>query len=306
MPRAATYDGVLPDGTVSYEVGLAALEMTASIGGIKEVAEHAAVVRAAGPSGSPWCGMAALLEAISLGYSGRSDLVEELERAELESRGMPAVHAVTLAQLGVAHSRRAERSTGSHLVMQSVAELREHRLENYSMAGLVHCAHSYAAALNGDRAASLQAADEGRSVRSSMAHVVTRAQIHMGLLLCEAAILRRDPAAAAKELHSVQEFLPREPEAVLFVQWADELEGRLAHLRAAGDPVELTAAELRVLAQLPTHGSLVEIGEHLHVSRNTVKTHTMSIYRKLGVSGRSEAVARADELGLLDGSTGDP
>jgi LuxR family transcriptional regulator, maltose regulon positive regulatory protein len=44
---------------------------------------------------------------------------------------------------------------------------------------------------------------------------------------------------------------------------------------------------------------LVEIGEHLYVSRNTVKTHTLSIYRKLGASGRSEAVERAGELGLL-------
>ncbi len=68
--------------------------------------------------------------------------------------------------------------------------------------------------------------------------------------------------------------------------------------------MELTTAEFRVLAQLPTHRSLVEIGEHLYVSRNTVKSHTQSIYRKLGVSGRSEAVARADELGLLDGPAG--
>ena len=126
-----------------------------------------------------------------------------------------------------------------------------------------------------------------------MVHVVARAQIHMGLLLCDAALHRRDLAAAAKELQSVLEFLPSEPEALLFVQWAEELEGRLAHLRAAGHPVELTAAEFRVLQQLPTHRSLVEIGEHLYVSRNTVKTHTQSIYRKLGCRGRSEAVARA-------------
>ena len=87
---------------------------------------------------------------------------------------------------------------------------------------------------------------------------------------------------------------------MVFVEWADELAERLGRLRAAGDAaVELTAAERRVLEQLPTHRSLVEIGEHLYVSRNTVKTHTLSIYRKLGVSGRSEAVARARELGLL-------
>jgi len=64
--------------------------------------------------------------------------------------------------------------------------------------------------------------------------------------------------------------------------------------------IDLTAAERRVLEQLATHRTLAEIGEHLYVSRNTVKTHTVSIYRKLVVSGRSEAVERAVELGLLD------
>ncbi len=38
------------------------------------------------------------------------------------------------------------------------------------------------------------------------------------------------------------------------------------------------------------------------MSRNTVKTHAVSIYRKLGVSGRSAAVERARALGLLDGA----
>ena len=41
-----------------------------------------------------------------------------------------------------------------------------------------------------------------------------------------------------------------------------------------------------------------EIGERLHISRNTVKSELISLYRKLGVSSRSEAVARADDLGL--------
>ena len=55
----------------------------------------------------------------------------------------------------------------------------------------------------------------------------------------------------------------------------------------------LTAAELRVLELLPTHLSSAEIGETLHISRNTVKAHARSIYRKLDVGGRSDAVERA-------------
>jgi len=37
----------------------------------------------------------------------------------------------------------------------------------------------------------------------------------------------------------------------------------------------------------------------LHLSVNTVKTHSRLLFRKLGISSRTEAVARARELGLL-------
>ncbi len=62
---------------------------------------------------------------------------------------------------------------------------------------------------------------------------------------------------------------------------------------------ELTAREVAVLSLLPGGLSAREIGQELGVSRNTVKTHTKNLYRKLGVAGRREAVARGRELGLL-------
>ena len=61
----------------------------------------------------------------------------------------------------------------------------------------------------------------------------------------------------------------------------------------------LTTAELRLLPLLTTHLSYREIAERLDISRNTVKTQAISVYRKLGVSSRSEAIERATELGLL-------
>ncbi len=62
----------------------------------------------------------------------------------------------------------------------------------------------------------------------------------------------------------------------------------------------LTAAEARVLRFLPTHHSFREIGEQLHLSRFTIKSQALAIYRKLGVCSRGDAVARARACGLLD------
>jgi len=61
----------------------------------------------------------------------------------------------------------------------------------------------------------------------------------------------------------------------------------------------LTAAERRLLPLLATHLTFREISERLHVSSHTVKTQAISIYRKLGVSSRSQAIQHARQLGLL-------
>jgi LuxR family maltose regulon positive regulatory protein len=52
---------------------------------------------------------------------------------------------------------------------------------------------------------------------------------------------------------------------------------------------------------LPTHLSFPQIGEEMFLSPNTVKSHAVSIYRKLGATSRSQAVTRSRELGLLEG-----
>ena len=61
-----------------------------------------------------------------------------------------------------------------------------------------------------------------------------------------------------------------------------------ASCRVLAEP--LTAAEQRILTLLPT-STYLQIADTLYVSRNTVKTHLRSIYQKLGVASRSEALA---------------
>jgi LuxR family transcriptional regulator, maltose regulon positive regulatory protein len=61
----------------------------------------------------------------------------------------------------------------------------------------------------------------------------------------------------------------------------------------------LTERELAVLRLLPTQLSAREIGRELYVSVNTVRSHVQAVYRKLEVATRTEAIARARQLGLL-------
>ena len=69
--------------------------------------------------------------------------------------------------------------------------------------------------------------------------------------------------------------------------------------RAAPLREPLSDAELRVLRYLPSNLKAPEIAAELCVSPNTVRTHLRHIYAKLDAHSRSEAVARARELGLL-------
>jgi LuxR family transcriptional regulator, maltose regulon positive regulatory protein len=62
---------------------------------------------------------------------------------------------------------------------------------------------------------------------------------------------------------------------------------------------ELSEGEVRVLRLLASQLTQREIGAELYLSFNTIKSHTRSIFRKLGASSREEAVARARELELI-------
>jgi LuxR family maltose regulon positive regulatory protein len=71
--------------------------------------------------------------------------------------------------------------------------------------------------------------------------------------------------------------------------------------RPAAMWVALTESERAVLAMLSTQRSITEIAEVLTVSRNTVKTHVRTIYGKLGVHTRRDALTAARASGLGDG-----
>jgi DNA-binding CsgD family transcriptional regulator len=141
-----------------------------------------------------------------------------------------------------------------------------------------------------------------RSWTSSLGGLLGRNAIELMRLDAEAAVAELPYSSpykrAAVLLLGLAELLDSEGDGVD----AERVAVEYAHSRAArlrGWPGSLTNAELRLLPLLATHMTLPQIGAHLYISRNTVKTQSVSIYRKLDASNRNEAIKRAIELGLL-------
>ena len=163
-------------------------------------------------------------------------------------------------------------------------------------------------------------------LRSPLGELTPRRELERQLLLAAAAIGRGDPVAASILGGALQEarqggFLNTVVTTAAqvtsyLVEHAphagpDEFMGRLIaaalEVRATRPPAArsgrvlaepLTPAEVRILKLLPT-STYLQMAATLYVSRNTVKTHLRSVYQKLGVASRSEAIERAVDLGLL-------
>jgi LuxR family maltose regulon positive regulatory protein len=145
-----------------------------------------------------------------------------------------------------------------------------------------------------EAAKELRAAEEQRA-----AWVVPWLAVQTDVEIARARITLRDLEAARRVIDRAREILQRRPLGTLDRVLADVAVAAQQDERR-GRPARLTGAELRLLPLLATHLSFREIGTMFFISRNTVKTQAISVYRKLGVSSRSGAIERAAQLGLLD------
>jgi LuxR family maltose regulon positive regulatory protein len=112
--------------------------------------------------------------------------------------------------------------------------------------------------------------------------VVATAPAVTGYLAAHSAQLRPDPFTQ-QLITAAQEVRAGQPD-------------RATPGTALVDP--LTPAEQRVLQLLPA-STYEQIAATLYISRSTVKTHLRSIYHKLGVTSRGQAIERAVDLRIL-------
>lgn len=164
------------------------------------------------------------------------------------------------------------------------------------------------AALVGDRAADALALlpdrvahDPLESPRIACHRLVVRAAALLRLgLPREGAEFARAGAALMRELGLTSPLwmLPRRDREALATVLGEPVTGGPELYQGAPARPLLTEREAVVLRQLAASRSVPQIARDLHVSANTVKSQLRSVYRKLAVRTRDEALARAAQLGL--------
>ena len=208
--------------------------------------------------------------------------------------------SLALAALALLAAARDDLDECDALARRSVEIVEQSRLEDsvtsafvYTVAGRTAFARERRQAARDD-AASADRLVAGLTYALPWLAVLTRVEL-AGLHLALA-----NPARARDLVDEAEEILVHRPKLGVLGERVAELRHGLAP-RPAGEGLAsaLTPAELRLLPLLASYLSFREIAERLGVSRNTVKTQAIAIYRKLNVSSRSEAVEHARETGLL-------
>jgi ATP/maltotriose-dependent transcriptional regulator MalT len=118
----------------------------------------------------------------------------------------------------------------------------------------------------------------------------------VGLLaLVPVRIARSDRSGARAALDEARAMLEVYPDASIFPDLLERQERKLrkSKIRNRAPDGQLTERELDVLRLLHEERSVSELGKLLYVAPSTIRSHIKSIYRKLGVSSRKDAVQQA-------------
>jgi len=302
---AATFaeDDRLPDGTPATAAA-ALLRSLIARDGVQGMGADASAAREGIPPTSPLWSMVLLLEgqaARLLGDAERAARVLE-EGAALSLLVNPAGNPHCLSGLAHLAAARGDWAMAESLVDALLGVIDEFGLDaRPAQAGALAFA-----ALVRARAGRL---DEARRLAKQAAFVVGMMvgvgpwlAVESRIDLARTALVLGDPAQARGLADEARVLSPQVADSPVLLAQLDDLDRILdgSNLPLGLHASAMTPAELRVLRYLPTHLTFAAIAQELYVSRNTVKTQAIAIYRKLGVSSRDAAVAEARRLHLLD------
>jgi LuxR family maltose regulon positive regulatory protein len=201
----------------------------------------------------------------------------------------------------IAMSRGGWSEATSH-VERALGVVETAGLQEFSLSAITFAAGAHCAMHTGDVDLARRQLTRTQRLRPVSTWAVPWLAVQTRLELAPVCLGLSDPAGAQVLLSEIADILVKRPDlGILGEEVADVRRGFDSwHRVGLPGPSALSTAELRLLPLLMTHLSFAEIGQRLHVSKTTVKSEAISIYRKLGASSRSEAVQQAGQIGLLD------
>jgi len=302
----STYDGRPPDGSASFESLRATLRVLRGRGGVRGMQGNADLAVQEEPASSVFRGWALNCKAIAAmaageGSSADADFVDAAEAA----RAAAASEDEQLALAGRALLAIGEGDWGRARELADLADavIASSHLESYSLTAFARASSARVAIHDGDLDRAKERLAHAALLRPLLTHAMPWFSVRSLLELARAHLALADPAGARAVLRQAEGILVKRPDLGAI---ADDI--RTVRRQLQGLPIgtagasTLTAAELRVLAFMPLHLSFREIGERLGVKPSTVKTHSLSVYAKLGASSRTQAVVLAVAAGLLEGA----
>ena len=302
-----TFKGKLSDGCTTLWPWIAVLRAALCRDGVYQMLADAESGLAGLPPDSLLRPTALLLLGsahVLLGEDERGDAFLRSAAAEAERLGATDTRMVAISERSLIASAHDDPAAGQALALQA-QELVDHaHVDQYVTSAIALAVAARAALRHGrwDQArAHLAEAERVRPLlgQGLFPWLTLQAQLELAR-----AYLALGDSRAHTLLEEIRDVLNDHPHLGVLADQADELETDLAAMPEHGNGAAagLTGAELRLLPLLSTHLSFREIGEELFVSRNTIKTQAISVYRKLGVSSRSDAIDRAALLGLVETS----
>ena len=255
------------------------------------------------PAASHWRPNASLLTGLGHLCVGELEPASRAFGLAVELAGemrVPIVCALAHAELAIVALELGDVAGAATHASSARRTVEEGKLQGYPTSELTYAVGARVALVQGDPVRAKACAHEAASIDPGLSYAMPVLALQADLLLARCAMGLGDGAWAEGFLTHAEDVIAHRPDLGTLVSALAAARGELDLLRtsATGVPL-LTPAEARLLPLLTTHLSFREIGAELFVSPHTVKTQAISIYRKLSVSSRAEAVDIAREIGLL-------
>jgi LuxR family maltose regulon positive regulatory protein len=291
------------DDPLSFASFRAALRAVMCAHGPEAMLEDASFAVAHLPAGSPVRNTA--LWTLAQAHLVNGD-VEEARALHAEASsvannlGYAAGFANAESELAMSAFDRGQWMEGAEHVTSARVMVDKYRLHDFALCTLSFVSTARLALHRGELDEVDAELTRAMRARPTTTFVLPSVAVRLRVWLAKLYLALGDPGAARQLVHELDDILRHRPMLGALVDQIDDIK----HDLASSDPATigtapLSPAELRLLPYLQTHLTLAAIAERLFVSRNTVSSQVTSIYRKLGVVSRSEAVERATSVGLV-------